>query len=157
VSTEPFRLFCILPGQHGADRRLLAERLAVRPHVWHQEVAVPGHADGYDGAVNDYFLVRTTRFDPRGALSDDELAAEHISGMRWWRHGDIGGYRGSDLLLWNGVLPNSLSDDQATTLREHSSAAVDDLSLLTIVGTKVMKNCKLGLGGSVRSPVAGQA
>jgi hypothetical protein len=97
VSTEPFRLFCILPGQHGADRRLLAERLAVRPHVWHQEVAVPGHADGYDGAVNDYFLVRTTRFDPRGALSDDELAAEHISGMRWWRHGDIGGYRGTDL------------------------------------------------------------
>ena len=38
------------------------------PHVWHQEVAVPGHADGYDGVVNDYFLVRTTRFDPRGAV-----------------------------------------------------------------------------------------
>jgi hypothetical protein len=55
------------------------------------------------------------------------------------------------------VLPNSLSDDQATLLREHSSAAVDDLSLLTIVGIKVMKNCKLGLGGSVRSPVAGRA
>jgi len=67
------------------------------PHVWHQEVTVPGHADGYDGVVNDYFLVRTTRFDPRGALSDDELAAEHISEMRWWRHGDIGGYRGTDL------------------------------------------------------------
>jgi hypothetical protein len=60
-------------------------------------------------------------------------------------------------LLWSGVLPNSLSDDQATPLRGHSSAAVDDLSLLTIVGTKVMKNGKLGLGGSVRSPVAGQA
>jgi ADP-ribose pyrophosphatase YjhB (NUDIX family) len=29
------------------------------PHVWHQEVAAPGHADGYDGVVNDYFLVRT--------------------------------------------------------------------------------------------------
>ena len=49
------------------------------PHVWHQEVAAPGHADGYDGVVNDYFLVRTTRFDPRGALSDDELAVEHIT------------------------------------------------------------------------------
>ena len=24
------------------------------PHVWHQEVAAPGHADGYDGVVNDY-------------------------------------------------------------------------------------------------------
>jgi 8-oxo-dGTP diphosphatase len=67
------------------------------PHVWHQEVADPGHADGYDGIVNDYFLVRTTRFDPRGALSDDELAAEHISGMRWWRHRDIAEYSGTDL------------------------------------------------------------
>jgi 8-oxo-dGTP pyrophosphatase MutT (NUDIX family) len=67
------------------------------PHVWHQEVARPGHADGYDGLVNDYFLVRTTRFDPRGALPDDALAAEHISGMRWWRLGDIAGYSGTDL------------------------------------------------------------
>jgi hypothetical protein len=23
------------------------------PHVWHQEVAAPSHADGYDGVVND--------------------------------------------------------------------------------------------------------
>ncbi|WP_426242154.1 NUDIX hydrolase [Nocardioides sp. LHG3406-4] len=67
------------------------------PHVWHQEVAVPDHADGYDGVVNDYFLIRTTRFDPRGALSDDDLAAEHISGMRWWRHDDIAEYGGADL------------------------------------------------------------
>lgn len=67
------------------------------PHVWHQEAAAPGQADGYDGVVNDYFLVRTTHFDPRGALSDDELAAEHISGMRWWRHEDIAGYGGTDL------------------------------------------------------------
>lgn len=67
------------------------------PHVWHQEVAAHDRADGYDGLVNDYFLVRTTRFDPRGELSDDELAAEHISGMRWWRHEDIAEYDGPDL------------------------------------------------------------
>jgi 8-oxo-dGTP diphosphatase len=67
------------------------------PHVWHQEVVEPGHADGYDGVVNDYFLVRTARFDPRGALSDDDLAAEHISGMKWWRHADIAEYGGTDL------------------------------------------------------------
>jgi len=59
------------------------------PHVWHQEVAATRHVDGYDGVVNDYFLVCATRFDPRGALSDDDLAAEHISGMRWWRHTEI--------------------------------------------------------------------
>ena len=47
--------------------------------------------------VNDYFLVRATRFDPRGALSEDELAAEHISAMGWWRHADIAAYGGTDL------------------------------------------------------------
>jgi len=45
-------------------------------------VVDPGHADGHDGILNDYFLVRPKRFDPRGALSDADLAAEHISGMR---------------------------------------------------------------------------
>jgi len=73
-------------------------RVDVDPvHVWHQEVAFPARVDGYDGLVNDYFLVRTERFDPRGALPDDELAAEHITGMRWWRHADIADYDGTDL------------------------------------------------------------
>jgi len=67
------------------------------PHVWHQLVVDPGHADGHDGILNDYFLVRPKRFDPRGALSDADLAAEHISGMRWWRATDIAEYDGTDL------------------------------------------------------------
>lgn len=41
--------------------------------------------------------VRTARFEPRGALSDEELAAEHITGMRWWRHEDIAEYSGTGL------------------------------------------------------------
>jgi 8-oxo-dGTP pyrophosphatase MutT (NUDIX family) len=67
------------------------------PHVWHQELMAPDHAEGFDGVVNDYFLVRTTRFEPRGALPDDDLAAEHIGGMRWWQHADITAYDGPDL------------------------------------------------------------
>ncbi|PKH40986.1 8-oxo-dGTP pyrophosphatase MutT, NUDIX family [Nocardioides alpinus] len=67
------------------------------PHVWHQEVVSPGLAEGYDGIVNDYFLVHTARFDPRGALSDDDLAAELISGWRWWRLADIAAHDGPDL------------------------------------------------------------
>ena len=67
------------------------------PHVWHQEAALPGRADGFDGVVNDYFLVRTARFEPRGAPSAGDLAAEHISGMRWWRHREIAEYGGTDL------------------------------------------------------------
>ncbi|MGW7548986.1 NUDIX hydrolase [Streptomyces sp. NPDC054770] len=67
------------------------------PHVWHQEVVAPGHAAGYDGVVNDYFLVRTVLFEPRGALSDDELAAENITELKWWSLPDIAGYHGPEL------------------------------------------------------------
>ncbi|NYG07485.1 8-oxo-dGTP pyrophosphatase MutT (NUDIX family) [Phycicoccus badiiscoriae] len=67
------------------------------PHVWHQEVVGPGLADGYAGLVNDYYLVRARHFDPRGSLSEDDLVAEHISGMRWWQHADIAAYEGTDL------------------------------------------------------------
>ena len=67
------------------------------PHIWHQQIAGLARDEGYEGVINDYFLVRTDRFDPRGALSDDELAAENISGMRWWRLDEIADYRGSDL------------------------------------------------------------
>ena len=67
------------------------------PHVWHQEVMEPEHAPGYDGLVNDYFLVRTASFEPRGSLSDAELAAENLRGLRWWRREDVAAYRGEDL------------------------------------------------------------
>jgi hypothetical protein len=65
--------------------------------VWHQRVVAPGHAAGYDGVVNDYFLIRTTSFHPRGTMSADELASENIDGFRWWSLQDIADYRGSDL------------------------------------------------------------
>jgi 8-oxo-dGTP diphosphatase len=67
------------------------------PHVWHQQVVAPGLSPGYDGRVNDYFLVRTAAFIPRGTMSDDELAAENISELRWWPLPDIVAYRGPDL------------------------------------------------------------
>jgi ADP-ribose pyrophosphatase YjhB (NUDIX family) len=67
------------------------------PHVWHQQVIDPGHTAGYDGVVNDYFVVRTMSFQPRGTMSDEELAAENVVGFRWWRLRDIAGYRGPEL------------------------------------------------------------
>jgi 8-oxo-dGTP diphosphatase len=68
------------------------------PHVWRQEVVAADHAPGYDGIRNDYFLIRTTAFAPRGALSDEELAAdENLTELRWWPFADIVGYQGADL------------------------------------------------------------
>ncbi|WP_217214942.1 NUDIX hydrolase [Streptomyces sp. AC550_RSS872] len=67
------------------------------PHVWHQEVVAPDHAEGYDGVINDYFLVRTANFSPRGTLNDDQLAAENISGLKWWHPNEVDSYGGPDL------------------------------------------------------------
>jgi 8-oxo-dGTP diphosphatase len=66
------------------------------PHVWHREVDAPAYMPGFDKSVSDYFLVRTGVFDPRGSMSDDELATEGISELRWWRLGDMAAYRGPD-------------------------------------------------------------
>ncbi|WP_433239818.1 NUDIX hydrolase [Actinomadura nitritigenes] len=85
-----------------ALRRELREEVGLAvgadpPHVWHQEVIGPGYAAGHDGVINDYFVVRTASFQPRGSMSDDELAGEHIVGFRWWRLEDIARHRGPEV------------------------------------------------------------
>jgi len=94
----------IEPGESvlAALRRELREEVGLGisadpPHIWHQELVRPGYpAAGYDGAVNDYFLVRVPAFTPRGSLSDEELAAENVTGLRWWALAEIVGYQGTD-------------------------------------------------------------
>jgi len=68
------------------------------PHVWHQEVVAADHAPGFDGIINDYFLVCVNHFQPRGELTDDQLAAqENLAGFRWWHLSEITGHTGSEL------------------------------------------------------------
>lgn len=92
------------PGETELDclRRELAEEIGLdlveEPRkVWRHEYIAPGHATGYDGIVNHYFWLRTERFTPRGALTDEELAAEHVTGFAWWPLEEIATYDGPDV------------------------------------------------------------
>ena len=88
-----------------ALRRELVEEVGLRldppdtlpPHVWHQHVVAAGHAAGYDGVVNDIYLVRTRAFEPAGSLSADQLAAENLMALRWWTLDELASYDGPDL------------------------------------------------------------
>lgn len=89
------------PGETRLDtlRRELAEEVGLSvdhdpPHVWHQEVMDPEQIRGYDGVVNDYYLVRTEHFDPRGSMTDEQLADEGLLGFRWWSFAEIVAYDG---------------------------------------------------------------
>ena len=94
------------------------------PHVWHQEVIAPGYAPGHDGVVNDYFLVRTSAFVPRGSMSEAELAAEHISDTRWWHPLDIAAHQGPDLFS-----PRDLATPLAALIRRGPPAVPVPLGL----------------------------
>jgi len=68
------------------------------PHIWQQVVVAADYAPGFDGIINDYFLVRANHFEPRGELTDDQLAAEeNLAAFHWWQLSEIAGYAGPDL------------------------------------------------------------
>jgi len=70
---------------------------AAPPHVWHQEVLAPDVAPGLAGIINDYFLIRTNHFQPRGDFTDAQLADENLTAFRWWSLSEIVGYAGPEL------------------------------------------------------------
>jgi ADP-ribose pyrophosphatase YjhB (NUDIX family)/GNAT superfamily N-acetyltransferase len=79
------------------------------PHLWHQEVVAEGHAAGYDGVINDYFLVRVDTHTPAGTMSADELLAENVHEHRWWTQQELTSYDGPDVFSPR-ALPAYLAD-----------------------------------------------
>ena len=72
-----------------ALRRELREELGltspqIGPEVWTRTHIVPFVNGLWDGQSERFFLIETERFDPTPTVSDEELAAEFVTGMRWW-------------------------------------------------------------------------
>ncbi len=71
-----------------ALRRELVEEVGLHdpdigPCLWRREVRF--RFGDWDGQREHVHLVRTHAFEPSPAFSLDELAAEHVAEIRWWR------------------------------------------------------------------------
>lgn len=79
------------------------DRLAALVRELHEEVGLAVEALGpevwtktafftmgrWQGQVDHVHLVRTRRFEPRGALTSDELLTESLDDVRWWSLDDL--------------------------------------------------------------------
>lgn len=63
---------------------------ATAKHVWSERAVGPGHASGYDGALNDFYLVPVpSAFEPRGLIGEAGLRRENIREHQWWSAADL--------------------------------------------------------------------
>jgi 8-oxo-dGTP pyrophosphatase MutT (NUDIX family) len=85
----------IEPDESIADglRRELREELGleiadVGDPIWHKEHTFP-MSGGWDGQRDVFYLIELDSFEPRPAMSADELQAEHVDALRWWTFSEL--------------------------------------------------------------------
>jgi 8-oxo-dGTP diphosphatase len=59
------------------------------PWIWTRTHVVPFESGLWDGQVERYVLVRTQAFEPAPRFTPDELAAEFVTGVRWWTQAEL--------------------------------------------------------------------
>ena len=77
-----------------ALRRELIEEVGLRDvaigaHVWTREHVIPFEDGRWDGQRDVVHLVPTERFEPRPALTWEQLRAERLHEIRWWTFDEI--------------------------------------------------------------------
>lgn len=81
---------------HTALRRELAEEVGltdatIGTQVWFREHIITLSGGLWDGQRDQVYLVAVTeRFEPRPAMTWEQLNAEHLHELRWWHVDDIG-------------------------------------------------------------------
>ena len=74
-------------------RRELHEELGLTdfelgPHIWNREHVIP-MMTGHDGQRDQIHLVRVERFAPEPTIGWEQMRAELVHELRWWRLADI--------------------------------------------------------------------
>lgn len=77
-----------------AIRRELAEETGLEdvelgPWIWLREHVFPFWDGSWDGQAERFVLVRTGGFEPAPRFSPEQLAAEFVTGMRWWTPAEL--------------------------------------------------------------------
>jgi 8-oxo-dGTP diphosphatase len=65
----------------------------IGPLIWTRTHVAP-MSTGHDGQAEDFYLVRSSSFEPRPALSTAQLRAENVAGMAWWTIGELAAAHG---------------------------------------------------------------
>lgn len=85
----------IEPGEdhEGALRREVVEEVGLADPTIGPEIWVRTHVfdtgTGHDGQRERFYLIRTEAFEPGPLLTRDELAAEHVTEVRWWSRAEM--------------------------------------------------------------------
>lgn len=84
-------------GEH--DRQALTRELAeevglhhpeIGPLIWKRTHVAP-LSTGHDGQRETFYLVRSTSFEPRPALTPAQLRDENVAGLAWWTVDELAG------------------------------------------------------------------
>ncbi len=54
------------------------------PPIWRREHVIPFLDGRWDGQTETFYLVRAEAFEPAPRFTAEALAAEFVSGLRWW-------------------------------------------------------------------------
>lgn len=71
------------------DEELGLRNATIGPHIWNRLHVIPFIDGRWDGQRERIHLVHAPSFDPRPRLSWEQLHAEYVFEVRWWRHEDI--------------------------------------------------------------------